>query len=111
MLSTRRIRPWRNNWILFSAMIEVFIMKYGEEEHQYASRAAIDYALSQFEQWYVGDGFYSDGKEFSMDYYNGIVIHPLLMDIVKNVPWVKEEQYFTRSRRYAEIQEKMILEY
>lgn len=108
MLSTRRIRPWRNNWILFSAMIEVFIMKYGEEEHQYASRAAIDYALSQFEQWYVGDGFYSDGKEFSMDYYNGIVIHPLLMDIVKNVPWVKEEQYFTRSRRYAEIQEKMI---
>ena len=108
MLSTRKIRPWRNNWILFSAMIEVFIMKYGEEEHQYASRAAIDYALSQFEQWYVGDGFYSDGKEFSMDYYNGIVIHPLLMDIVKNVPWVKEEQYFTRSRRYAEIQEKMI---
>jgi hypothetical protein len=29
------------------------------------------------EEWYVGDGWYSDGPEFHFDYYNSFVIQPM----------------------------------
>lgn len=73
----RRIVPWHSNWILFAAMIESFF----EEFDGTGNLTVIDYALSQFEQWYVGDGCFRDGSEYRFDYYNGIVIHPMLWDI------------------------------
>jgi len=45
----------------------------------------IDYALRQHEQWYLGDGFYSDGPKFHNDYYNSIVIIPMMRDVLRLV--------------------------
>ena len=43
----------------------------------------LNYGLAKFRRWYLGDGTYGDGPHFHWDYYNGYVIHPMLMDILK----------------------------
>lgn len=73
--ATRIITPHHNNWLLFSAMVEAGIDALGGR----ADGMRVDYALRQMEQWYVGDGFYKDGQEFHMDFYNSMVIHPHLV--------------------------------
>jgi len=74
---TRRVSPAPNNWLLFSAMVEIFFAKIGEE----SDRMRIDYALRQHEQWHLGNGAYGDGPHFAWDYYNSFVIQPMLLDI------------------------------
>jgi hypothetical protein len=109
--TTRNTVPVYSNWLLFSGMIEAFFCKYNLEYDP----VRIDYAVREFaNHWYVGDGFFSDGMDFHMDYYNSIVIHPFLRAIVdilndKN----KHYQWFapkldTINKRYAEILERFI---
>lgn len=99
---TRKIAPWRSNWILFSAMIEVFLYEISGED--FCVKSVIDYGISQFEQWYVGDGFYKDGDNFHFDYYESIVIHPFLLEITRRIPWIEGEQkYRERALRYCKI--------
>lgn len=105
--ATRKIRPVNNNWLLFSAMIEAALYALAGE----LDMMRMDYALCQMEGWYKGDGFYSDGPSFAMDYYNSYVIHPMLLDIAKIVPGmlpVPRETYLSRSKRYGEILERLI---
>ena len=40
----------------------------------------INSALRKVEEWYVGDGWYSDGPSFGFDYYNGYVLHPMYVN-------------------------------
>jgi hypothetical protein len=74
----------------------------------------VDYALRQHMQWYLGDGFYSDGPELHWDYYNSYVIHPMLIDVLRAIPEAQtlwpgmREQVETRARRYAAILERLI---
>ncbi len=77
---SRRVKPCFNNWILFSAMVECGLRALGCEDWDCVR---IDYALRQFDQWYAGDGHYSDGPNFVFDYYNSYTIHPILVDIVR----------------------------
>ena len=44
-----------------------------------------DYAVREYQQWYVGDGVYGDGPHFHWDYYNSFVIHPMLVDVLRNI--------------------------
>lgn len=110
LLSTRRIKPFFNNWLLFSAMIEAFLCKVGERW----DTTRVDYAVRQHEQWYRGDGAYGDGPSFHWDYYNSFVIQPMLLDILDAVsPHTREWESFrpailARAQRYAEIQERLI---
>jgi hypothetical protein len=62
----RRIDPPYTNWILFSATIETFLLSVGAQYDMYR----IHSALRKIEEWYVGDGWYSDGEHFAFDYYN-----------------------------------------
>lgn len=83
-----------NNHLLFAAIIETFLLKVGEQVDQ----AKVFLACKKIEEWYVGDGWYSDGPSFSMDYYNDYVIHPMLVDIyqvLKEKKIVSERQYNT----------------
>ena len=64
----RRIDPPYTNWLLFSAMIESFLM---EADAQY-DLFRIHTAVRKAEEWYVGDGWYSDGETFAFDYYNSL---------------------------------------
>lgn len=108
--STRRIRPVFSNWLLFSAMIETALHFMGEE----FDPMRVDYAIRQHEQWYVGDGLYSDGPVYHWDYYNSFVIHPLLLDIIEYFAKVRSdwrefvEPVTKRAQRYAVILERLI---
>jgi hypothetical protein len=65
--------PWPCNWELFPVTVGGFLAEIGYEPD--ASRAAIDRGLERIEQWYVGDGWYTDGDGRKYDYYNGWAMH------------------------------------
>jgi len=108
--SLRDRKPGYNNWLLFAAMTETFLLSIGETYDP----MRIDFALKKTNEWYVGDGWYSDGEHFAMDYYNSFVIHPMLTDILKVLSsknLVSAEVYeksMKRMSRYAEFQERSI---
>jgi hypothetical protein len=108
---TRSRKPVFSNWLLFAATIEAALLKLGESDWD---PMRIDYALKQHEQWYLGDGAYSDGPEFHWDYYNSFVIQPMLVDVLAAAGDVHEEwaamraAVASRSRRYAEVLERLI---
>ncbi len=110
LLRTRKIKPVFSNWILFSGMIEAFFCQYGYQWDV----VRVEYCLRQFDQWYVGDGVYSDGDAYHWDYYNSFVIHPYLNQILaivghktKDFNWAIDKMA-KRSERYALIQERLI---
>lgn len=109
--STRSTVPVYSNWILFSGMIEAFFCKYGLGDDPVRT----EYGIREFTQhWYVGDGMYSDGMNFHLDYYNSIVIQPFLGEILavqgeKKKAYLHEaEKARTIAQRYAEILERLI---
>ncbi|MBS1563625.1 MAG: DUF2264 domain-containing protein, partial [Bacteroidetes bacterium] len=110
LLLTRRIKPVYSNWLLFSGMIEAFFCRFGQPWDQ----MRVDYCVHQFEQWYVGDGVYSDGVSYHFDYYNSYVIHPyltLITDIANNSKGTYKDmigKFKQRDTRYAIIQERLI---
>jgi hypothetical protein len=109
--ATRATVPVYSNWILFTGMIEAFFCKYGYDY----DAVRLEFAVREFaNHWYVGDGLFSDGMNFNMDYYNSIVIHPYLAAIVEIASSRKKAyQWFVPgldkiNKRYAEIQERNI---
>ena len=108
---TRNTIPSYSNWLLFSGMIEAFFCKYGLDYDP----VRIEFSIREFsEHWYVGDGLFSDGMNFHLDYYNSIVIHPHLasiLDIVKDKTRSYQAfapKFASITKRYAEILERLI---
>lgn len=108
--SSRQIKPYYCNWLLFSAMVET-ALAFMDEDYD---SVRIDYALKKHQEWYLGDGVYGDGPEFHFDYYNSFVIQPMLLDIIRVMKGREPEiaeleaEVLKRARRYGEILEKMI---
>lgn len=75
----RKVNPPYSNWLLFSATVESFLKKAGAEHDEYR----IVSALRKIEEWYVGDGWYSDGPHFAFDYYNSFVIQPMYLECLE----------------------------
>ncbi len=75
----RRVNPPYTNWLLFSSTIECFLKKAGAREDAYR----ITSALRKVEEWYVGDGWYSDGPDFAFDFYNSFVLHPMYVECLE----------------------------
>lgn len=107
----RRIKPNESNWLLFAALCEAFLYSIGAD----CVLERVDYAVRKFDQdWYVGDGWYSDGARFSFDHYNGYVIHCMQVESLKacssansDYPLLYERAY-KRMQRYAHHLERMI---
>ena len=108
--SARVIHPAFNNWLLFAATVEAALKQLGARW----DRVRVDYALRQHDQWYVGDGAYSDGPVFHWDYYGSFVIHPMMIDVLdacggEHPAWTalkpKED---ARATRYAAVLERLI---
>lgn len=99
-----------NNWLLFAAINEGFLMSIGEQYDP----ARIQFGISKMKEWYSGDGWYSDGPKFSMDYYNSFVIHPMFTDLLKIMVTAKKasevdyELILKRMVRYSEFMERII---
>lgn len=105
--STRVITPGPSNWLLFSAMIEAALCKFGRRW----DRMRVDYAVRQHLQWYKGDGVYGDGASLHVDYYNSFVIQPMLLDVVETTRHLFEEHHakiHARAVRFAAILERSI---
>jgi len=56
-----------NNWWLFPAMVGAFLSEVGAD----SGRPALRKGLARIEQWYCGDGWYTDGRPRAFDHYNG----------------------------------------
>jgi len=110
MKSSRVITPGYNNWLLFSAMVEAFLLFAGEQHDE----LRMDLAIRKHMEWYKGDGMYGDGPDFHWDYYNSFVIQPMLVDIlgelIKHSKKYEKtaETVIKRAQRYADIQERLI---
>jgi hypothetical protein len=79
--ATRQVLPGQNNWLLFAAMVEAGLCFMGE----WWDPMRVDYAIQQHKEWFVGDGTYGDGPHFHWDYYNSLVIQPMLLQVVETV--------------------------
>lgn len=104
------VRPAYNNWLLFRGLIEAFLMSVGEEADQYA----LTVAANKINEWYLSDGWYSDGPEFSLDYYNAYVIHPMYIEMLevlnKNNFWtpISTDLAIRRMQRFNVFMERLI---
>lgn len=109
-ISLRNRKAGYNNWLLFSGIVETFLMSIGEQYDP----VRIDIAIRKMKEWYVGDGWYSDGPKFSMDYYNSFVIQPMLVDMLKVcaekkfIPQADYDEALKRMVRHAEFLERLI---
>lgn len=108
--SSRIIKPSETNWLFFAAMIETALKEFtGEWEYE-----RVKYACDRFAQWYKGDGWYGDGADFHLDYYNSFVIHPMMTEVLgvmkKNgiEGAISYDLELSRYARYAEQQERLI---
>ncbi len=108
--SSRRINPGMNNWLLFSGMVEAFMLFACEQPDE----KRLSTGITKMMEWYKGDGLYGDGKDFHWDYYNSFVIHPMMLTILNE--WQKHDPgqsktydiVLARAKRYAAIMEKLI---
>ncbi|HEY3557930.1 MAG TPA: DUF2264 domain-containing protein [Kribbella sp.] len=64
-------RTWDNNWRLFQVVGEQFLASVGAPFEQ----DDIDAGLDRMEDWYVGDGWYTDGPGQNFDHYIGWAMH------------------------------------
>ena len=77
--NTRIIAPYENHWLLFTSMIEAALLEFTGE----CDKERLTYAISKFrDEFYMGDSIYSDGEDFESNYFNSLVIHPMLNDIL-----------------------------
>ena len=91
-------------------MVECALKEFGGEWEP----DRVSYALERHQQWYKGDGWYGDGKDFHLDYYNSFVIQPMMMQVLEtlkkhNAPgheFLETQQI--RYARYGEQQERLI---
>ena len=78
--NTRNIAPYENHWLLFTSMIEAALLEFTGE----CDKERLSYGVRRFrDEFYVGDSIYSDGEDYTAGYFNSIVIHPMLNDILK----------------------------
>lgn len=77
----RRVDPPYTNWLLFSSTVESFLAKVGAPYDAFR----VNTAIRKVEEWYVGDGWYSDGPEFAFDYYSCYVFHPMYLETLQNM--------------------------
>jgi hypothetical protein len=104
--TTTEFEPHPNNWILFKCIIDIFLFKNNEINNI----RHVNKYLDNFEnEFYIGDGWYKDGKIFHMDYYNSYVILPFLAEIYKELNnSSKLEIIHTRIKRQSEFLERLI---
>lgn len=110
----RRINPPYTNWILFSSMIESFLARAGAPYDAYR----ITSTVRKVEEWYVGDGWYSDGPEFAFDYYSSYVFHPMYLETLQSMKVTRAyvnidqnmlyDRALRRARKHSLILERLI---
>ena len=60
--TSRSLKPFKNNWLLFASMVEAAIWHYTGD----LQKGRLKYGLDKFRQWYLGDGVHGDGPQISL---------------------------------------------
>jgi hypothetical protein len=96
-----------NNWLLFTAVIEAFLRSVGHDVPGGHAQPDVDL----FESWYLGDGWYNDGRISAstghgnrVDHYNSWVIQPFLWQWYEltDQPPARREQFRARLGEFAD---------
>ncbi|WP_459329256.1 DUF2264 domain-containing protein [Arthrobacter sp. HLT1-20] len=94
-----------NNWVMFKVMVQEFIASTGRPCHE----EDITNGLARIEDWYVGEGWYTDGDGQRFDYYAGWAMHlyPCLWTLMaaQRVPELASQKaaiYTERLRQYLQ---------
>jgi hypothetical protein len=102
------ITPCNNNWLLFSTEVQLLLRKITGA----CNRGVLTVYFNMLNGWYLGDGWYGDGPHFATDYYNSIIIHPMMLDLcdmaADSVPHGMPETVLKRAQRFAEILENLV---
>lgn len=78
--TSRGIKPYECNWLLFASIIEAALLEFTGE----CDMERLMYGVNRFcNEWYKGDGWYGDGPDFHLDYYNSLVIHPMFTETLQ----------------------------
>ena len=94
--NTRIIAPFENHWLLYTSMIEAALLEFTGE----CDMERLTYAVSKFrDEFYIGDAIYSDGTDFEVGYFNSLVIHPMLNDILRVM-----RKYSLRDGEFLDVQ-------
>ena len=110
--SSREITPGETNWLLFASIVEAALLEFTGSCNVERLLYGLDRFL--FDGWYKGDGWYGDGREFHFDYYNSLVIQPMLTDVLRVLQghdvaeMVHLPQQLQRERRLAAQLERLI---
>ena len=92
----RRYEPPYQNWLIFVSLEECFLMKaqaslkkggimVEDAVEPFVDNYRIKMGINKIEEWYVGDGWYSDGPSFAFDYYNSYVIQPMYVECLQTI--------------------------
>ncbi|QKW25742.1 DUF2264 domain-containing protein [Streptomyces seoulensis] len=97
-----RHTPVDNNWWLFQVAVGGFLAETGH--HVRAAEEAVRRGLDRIERWYVGGGWYTDGRPRAFDHYNGWAFHlyPVLHAHLAGDRQALE-RYGTRLSEYLEL--------
>nr|WP_195578970.1 DUF2264 domain-containing protein [Bacteroides intestinalis] len=108
---SRSIKPFESNWLLFASIIETALLEFtGDYDAE-----RLNCGVRRFrDEWYKGDAWYGDGKYFHLDYYNSLVIHPMLTEVLavmqkhglQEADFLPQQQ--RRHRHFAQQLERMI---
>lgn len=109
--ASRSIEAYESNWLLFASIIEAALLEFDGN----CDEKRLNYGVERFcNEWYKGDAWYGDGPDYHLDYYNSLVIQPMLTVVLmvmdkhqmKNAKFLAEQQ--KRMGRYGEQLERMI---
>ncbi|MGW1008777.1 DUF2264 domain-containing protein [Streptomyces termitum] len=70
--------PVDNNWWLFGLTVAGFLQDAGpgtDRADTDRAAATVDRSLARIEDWWLGDGWYSDGANRAFDHYNAWALH------------------------------------
>ena len=105
-----------NNWRFFRVLVNCALRRVGM---RYSSER-LEEDLNRIDEFYRGDGWYSDGPNFAFDYYNSFVIHPMYIESLEiiteagkhkniwNMPGCDYQKAITRAQRFGMILERLI---
>lgn len=78
--TSRQIRAYESNWLLFASIVEAALLEFSGE---YDAERLYKGIRRFRDEWYKGDAWYGDGADFHLDYYNSLVIHPMLTEMLR----------------------------
>ncbi|PLS05595.1 DUF2264 domain-containing protein [Neobacillus cucumis] len=96
-----RINVYDCNWLFFPVLVNLGFKRVGLPYEQEKVRENLD----RIDQFYLGEGWYADGKDAHCDYYGPFAIHfysLLYAALMRKEDPIRAQRYISRADAYAE---------